>query len=152
MKQFKLFRVIAFVWLSVFCVVLGDDTWMTDLEAAKKRAKDEGKPLMVEFTGSDWCPPCIMMEKEVFSKETFLKEAQKTYILVKLDTPKAEDKAEMKKANRELMKKYEVKGVPSVLLFDQEGKEFHRFVATQFRTVESFLENLDRQLLRKDMF
>ena len=64
--------------------------WQTDVDAAIALAKKEGKSVMLEFTGSDWCPPCIMMKKEVFSKEEFFKAASKNFVLVHLDFPKAD--------------------------------------------------------------
>lgn len=150
MKQFRTFSLLVLAWVFAVGMVQGADGWMTDLDAAMERAKDEGKPVMVEFTGSDWCPPCMMMDKKVFSKESFLKGASEKYILVKLDMPN-KDK-ELKAANTLLMKKFKVTGVPTVILFDKDGEEFNRFVASQFPSVEKFLENLDRQLMRKDMF
>lgn len=122
---------------------------MTDVDAALAKAKKEKKPVMVEFTGSDWCPPCIMMHKKVFSKKAFTDGASKKYILVKIDIPKA-DKALYKK-NQKVLKKYKVSGVPTVLLFGDNGKEFSRFSASQFPTVKGFLAQLDTALEKKDM-
>ena len=62
--------------------------WETDVDAALALAAKENKSVMLEFTGSDWCPPCIMMGKKVFSKEEFVKAASKDYVLVHLDFPK----------------------------------------------------------------
>ena len=104
---------------------------------------------MVEFTGSEWCPPCIMMHKKVFSKKAFTDGASKKYILVKIDIPKA-DKALYKK-NQKVLKKYKVSGVPTVLLFGDNGKEFSRFSASQFPTVKGFLAQLDTEHEKKDM-
>ena len=122
---------------------------MTDVDAALAKGKKEKKPVMVEFTGSDWCPPCIMMHKKVFSKKAFTDGASKKYILVKIDIPKA-DKALYKK-NQKVLKKYKVSGVPTVLLFGDNGKEFSRFSASQFPTVKGFLAQLDTEHEKKDM-
>ena len=138
--------------LSLFASVqlMAGEGWMTDIDEAVKKAKELDKAVMVEFTGSDWCPPCKMMEKEVFSKPEFVEQASKKYVLVKIDIPNSNP--ELKAQNSKVMKKYKVKGVPTVILFDQEGEEFNRFTASQFKTVETFLENLEHQLKRKDMF
>lgn len=130
--------------------LMAGEGWMTNIDEAVKKAKDENKSVMVEFTGSDWCPPCKMMEKEVFSKEEFVTEASKQYILVKIDIPNSDP--ELKAKNTKVMQQYKVQGVPTVLLLDAEGGEFSRFPASQFKTVETFLENLEHQLKRKDMF
>ena len=74
--------------------------WSTDLDKAFKTAKAENKCVLVEFTGSDWCPPCIAMRKNVFSKKDFVKGASKNYILVELDFPKGDK--ELKKKKRSL--------------------------------------------------
>ncbi len=50
----------------------GKKEWMTNLEAAMKLSKESGKPILLEFSGSNWCPPCIMLNKNVFSKKAFL--------------------------------------------------------------------------------
>ena len=64
--------------------------WITDLDKAFEKAKTEKKSVLVEFTGSDWCPPCIVMRKNVFATKEFVNEASKNFILVELDFPKAD--------------------------------------------------------------
>ncbi len=130
-------------------VSLAGSEWMTNVDDALAKAKTEKKPVMVEFTGSDWCPPCIMMHKKVFSKTSFTDAASKKFILVKIDIPKKDP--ELKKMNAKVMKKYKVRGVPTVLLFDEAGKEFSRFSASQFPSVKAFLGQLDSALEKKDM-
>ena len=95
---------------------------------------------MLEFTGSDWCPPCIMMGKKVFSKEEFVKAASKNYVLVHLDFPKGDE--QLAEKNRPLQEKYKVSGFPTVILLDSEGMEFNRFIASKYLEVEKFLEHL----------
>src|SRR4051794_5848221 len=62
--------------------------WQTDYSQALGQAKQEGKPVLINFTGSDWCGPCIEMHKRVFSDKTFLDYAGKHLILVEIDYPK----------------------------------------------------------------
>ncbi len=123
--------------------------WGTDLEAAFKEAKEKDKPVLVEFTGSDWCPPCISMRKNVFSKKEFVEKASKDFILVELDFPK-KDKA-LKEKNQPYAKKYEIEGFPTVILFDSDGEEFTRFFASEHPTVEKFLAHLQKSLENKDL-
>jgi thiol:disulfide interchange protein len=123
--------------------------WETDVDAAIALAKKEKKAVMLEFTGSDWCPPCIMMGKEVFSKEEFFKEASKHYILVHLDFPK-KDK-ELAEKNQVHLEKYQVSGFPTVVLLDAEGKEFARFPATKYPKLPSFLEAIKLALEHKEL-
>jgi thiol:disulfide interchange protein len=123
--------------------------WTTDLEKAFKQAKAEKKSVLVEFTGSDWCPPCIAMRKNVFSKKEFVSEASKKYILVELDFPNG-DKA-VKEKNQPYAEKYKIEGFPTVILFNPEGKEFTRFFASEFPKTEDFLKHIDKALEKKDL-
>ena len=123
--------------------------WLTDVDAGIAKAKETKKAVMVEFTGSDWCPPCKMMAKEVFGKDEFVKKASEKYVLVKIDIPRADP--ELTEKNRPVMKKYKVSGVPTVVLLDGEGKEFDRFTASKYRTVETFIEQLNKSLEKKAM-
>lgn len=123
--------------------------WSTDLEKALEQAKKEKKNVLVEFTGSDWCPPCIAMRKNVFSKKEFVDAASKDFILVELDFPKA-DKA-LKKKNDPYAKQYNIEGFPTVILLDPEGKEFTRFFASEHPTTEKFLAHLKAALEKKNL-
>jgi thioredoxin-related protein len=105
--------------------------------------------VLVEFTGSDWCPPCIAMRKNVFSKKEFVQAASKNFILVELDFPKA-DKA-LSEKNKPLAEKYKIEGFPTVILLNSEGKEFNRFFASEFPKTEDFLKHLDASLEKKGM-
>lgn len=128
---------------------LASEQWLKSIPVAQELSQKHGKPVFVEFTGSDWCPPCIMMHKNVFSKEKFLEEAQKHFILVKIDIPQSDPKLSDK--NQKVLEQYNVTGVPTVLLLDSKGKEFARFGASQHNTVEKMLAELERQLRIKDM-
>lgn len=123
--------------------------WTTDLDKAFKQAKAEKKSLLVEFTGSDWCPPCIAMRKNVFSKKEFVDAASKKYILVELDFPNGDEA--LKKKNEPFAEKYKIDGFPTVILFNSEGKEFSRFYASEFPKTDVFLKHLDEALEKKDL-
>jgi hypothetical protein len=120
--------------------------WHTDVDAAIALAKKEGKSVMLEFTGSDWCPPCIEMKKNVFSKEEFFKAASKNFVLVHLDFPKAD----MEK-NKPYADKYKIGVLPTVILLDADGKEFDRFFASEYPNVEPFLTQLKEALEKKNL-
>ena len=103
--------------------------WLTDMDAAKKEAAEQKKDLMIEFTGSDWCPPCMQLRANVFSKPDFQKEAQKNFVLLELDYPRSkEQSAEVKAANQKLAEQYGVTGFPTVVFADASGKPFGGFV------------------------
>ena len=123
--------------------------WSTDLEKAFAQAKKEKKPVLVEFTGSDWCPPCIAMRKNVFTKKEFVDKASKNFVLVELDFPNGDE--EVKKKNQPYAEKYKIEGFPTVILFSPEGKEFTRFFASEYPTIEGFLGHIDQSLAKKDL-
>lgn len=123
--------------------------WSEDLEKALEQAKKENKPVLVEFTGSDWCPPCKMMRKEVFSKSEFVDAAAKKFILVEIDMPRGDK--EVAKKNQPLVEKYKVDGFPTVILLDSAGKEFGRFYASEHPNIPDFLKRLDKELEKKDL-
>lgn len=149
----------AVTWLASFTVGVASlaapafantlEGWSTDLDKALADAKAAKKSVLVEFTGSDWCPPCIAMRKNVFSTKEFVQAASKNFILVELDFPKADK--ELADKNKPLAEKYKIEGFPTVILLDSEGKEFNRFFASEFPKTKEFLEHLDKSLEKKGM-
>jgi thioredoxin-related protein len=136
-----------FAVVSVTAMAKPLDGWSTDLTAAMKQAKDSGRQVLVEFTGSDWCPPCIAMRKNVFSKKEFVDAASKKFVLVELDLPKGDK--EVKERNRPLAEKYRIDGFPTVLLLTPDDREFGRFYASEYPTVEKMLAQLEKLLAAK---
>ena len=128
------------LFLTATFATAANEDWSTDLEAAFAKAKKEKKSVLVEFTGSDWCPPCIQMRKNVFSKKEFTSAASKDFILVELDFPR-KDKA-LKAKNTPYAEKYKIEGFPTVILFDSKGKEYNRFFASQYPSTDKFLAHL----------
>ncbi len=103
------------------------DGWQTDYKAALEQAAKENKPVLIDFTGSDWCGWCIKMQKDTFSQQAFKDFAAKNLILVELDFPNSKPQsAEIKKQNAELQKKYGVDGFPTLVLLNSKGKEIAR--------------------------
>lgn len=99
--------------------------FLTDFETAKKQAAADKKPLLVKFTGSDWCPPCIMLHQEVFSKKAFKTAVEKDFVVVILDFPQTKKLPEgQAEANKEVAEKYGLSSYPTVMLMDHEGKVF----------------------------
>ena len=149
MKTITQLITVTFALLALSGSALAKGPWMTNVDDALAKGKQANKPVLVEFTGSDWCPPCIMMHDKVFSKKDFVKKASAKFILVKIDIPKADK--ELSKKNQEVLKKYKVQGVPTVVLFDAKGKEFDRFTASKYPSVSEFLAHLDSALEKKKM-
>ncbi len=103
--------------------------WSDNYEKAVAQAKAEKKLLLAEFTGSDWCPPCKKQAAEVFGKPEFKDYAAKNLVLVELDFPKSKTLTdEVKAQNKALQEKFAVRGYPTVIMLDGEGKELARWV------------------------
>lgn len=104
----------------------GGEVWTADFEAAKKDATASGKDLLIDFTGSDWCGWCKKLVAEVFSQEAFKQGVKDSFVLVEVDFPRDRSKLseEQLAANKELGGKYGVRGYPTVLLCDAEGRPF----------------------------
>ena len=122
---------------------LAEGVWTTDYEAAVAQATAEGKPLLLEFTGSDWCPPCKALDANVFSTEKFKTEAPKSYVLVKLDFPNSKPQSdELKQQNRELAEKYDISGYPTVMLTTVDGRPYYSQSGYGGQDADAFLAGL----------
>jgi thioredoxin-related protein len=96
--------------------------WLTDYKRAQEEAKAANKPLLIEFTGSDWCPPCKQMQKEVLGTAEFQSYAAKNFILLEVDFPRTKEQPhELAAQNMELAQRFEVQGFPCVLVLGSDG-------------------------------
>ena len=115
--------------LTASLATAGGEGWMTDFEAAKKKAATEKKDLLVDFTGSDWCHWCIKLNDEVFKHDAFKKGVADKYILVELDYPRkpenvAKQDPAVKAQNEKLQETYTIAGFPTILLMDAKGRPY----------------------------
>jgi thioredoxin-related protein len=104
--------------------VLGAD-WQTDYAKALETAKRENKRVFLDFTGSDWCGPCIQLHKRAFSRPEFINYAEKNLVLVEIDYPQRKKQSPaLVKQNERLARQYgiEEKGYPTLVLLDPSGK------------------------------
>ena len=99
-------------------------TWLTDLPKAQAQAKAENKLVFLDFTGSDWCVWCKKLHAEVFSTPEFQDYARKNLVLVTVDFPhETKLSAEQTKANKALGEKYGIKGYPTLIVLNGDGKK-----------------------------
>ncbi len=109
--------------------LLAGEGWGDNYKDALAKAKTEKKLLLAEFTGSDWCPPCKKQAAEVFGTQEFKDYAAKQLVLLQLDYPRSKPLSdEVKAQNNELKTKFAIKGYPTVIMLDGEGKELARWV------------------------
>ena len=96
-----------------------NDGWLINFEEAAKLSIKSGKPILANFTGSDWCGWCIRLNKEVFVTPEFKNWASENVILLELDYPRrVQQTDEIKKQNRELQQFFQVRGYPTLHIFN----------------------------------
>jgi thioredoxin-related protein len=100
--------------------------WHTDYKEAQSIAKTENKPILLVFQGSDWCAPCIKLDREVWSTEEFRQYASTRWVMLKADFPRRSKNAlatEQAEANAVLAERYNKNGIfPLVVVLDEEGQ------------------------------
>ncbi|GAL75993.1 thioredoxin disulfide isomerase [Nonlabens ulvanivorans] len=116
--------------------------WFTDFKTAKAAAKKQKKPMLVYFTGSDWCKPCVKLKKDFFNTPPQFAEASEDYIVVMLDIPYRDDiiSLEQKKINKEMQKKLRVNKFPTLLALDHNGRERNRMERYSFPDPQYYWE------------
>lgn len=130
--------------------------WTEDVAAAMETAKKENKDMLLDFTGSDWCVWCHRLDDEVFETDAFRKEAPKHFALVKLDFPNNREIPEkIQKQNREWQSKFGVRGYPTIILTDSQGRGYAQ-LGYQQGGAEAYLKTLaakrDIRVQRDELF
>lgn len=92
-------------------------TWHTDVKEAMAVSNKENKPLLLFFTGSDWCGWCIKLQNEVLKTADFKKWAAENVVLVELDFPRKNlQTPEMQNQNNQILQAFGVQGFPTIHL------------------------------------
>ncbi len=118
-------KLIPFLFLAFF---LRDNNplWLTDFSKAKQEAKEEAKSLLLAFSGSDWCIPCIRMHKTIFESAAFQTFAAKELVLVNADFPRLKKhqlSKEQQAQNDSIAEQYNSSGkFPYTVLLNADGK------------------------------
>lgn len=118
------------VFILTFFLITGlfgySQNWNTNFEEVKAKATTENKNILLVFSGSDWCGPCMKLEKVVWKSPEFEDEAEKNWVIYKADFPKKKANqlsAELTEINNKLAEKYNKSGsFPLVVLLDKKGK------------------------------
>jgi len=101
--------------------------WLTDAMAAQRKAKEENKLLMLDFTGSDWCGWCMKLKREVFDQPDFAQFAQSRLVMVEVDFPHHQTLPQaQQQANASLEHAYGVTGYPTLVFLNPDGKRVGR--------------------------
>lgn len=141
MKNY-IFILIGLLVMAVFNLFAGDSLWFENIEQARAEAKKTNKPMLLNFSGSDWCVWCKRLNNEVLSKSTFQKYAGENLVLVNLDFPQFTSQSDtVKKQNQQLAQTYKVRGFPTVVMLSSDGKEIGR-TGYQPGGPEKYIEHL----------
>ena len=97
--------------------------WLEDFDTAAAIAGKLKRPMLVDFTGSDWCIWCKRLDQEIFSTDAFKTFATKRLVLVKLDFPRKKPQSdEVKQRNRQLFQRFGVRGFPTLMILGPNEK------------------------------
>ncbi len=120
--------------------------WETDLNTAKQKAADSHKHILLYFSGSDWCAPCIQTRKNYLDSETFGAMAEQKLVLLNADFPRRKANQlspEQQAKNDALAEKYNSEGeFPLTLLLDQNGKIIHKWSGKPKNSVAEFTDEI----------
>jgi thioredoxin-related protein len=118
-----------------------------ELQKAQTKAKAEQKHILLLFSGSDWCIPCIKMEKEVIEKEAFQSYAKENLVILKADFPRLKKNQlpkEIRQENEALASQYNKEGTfPYTLLLDANGNVLKNWTGAVSETPEDFVQQLN---------
>ena len=135
--------------LSIFFLsfLLTDNTWENDYSIAKAKATESHKFILINFSGSDWCGPCIRTHKEIFEKEAFMKYADSNLVLLRADFPRLKKNqlsAEQLKKNNDLAILYNSEGdFPLTVLLDENGKVIKEWKGFPNVSPEAFVKEVE---------
>lgn len=121
--------------------------WLTDYQAAIEKARAEQKIVLIEFHGSDWCPPCKRLNNEVLSQKAFKDLAGESLVLVDADFPRrSELPAAQREHNEQLARKFGAQYFPTVVLVNPEGQVLDKLVGFPRGGLDGFLNFIKEHL------
>ncbi|MDE3234958.1 MAG: thioredoxin family protein [Bacteroidota bacterium] len=136
-----------FIPLILGCfVMLSFTVWHNNFEEATVLAKKEHKHILLNFSGSDWCGPCIRLHKEVLESDAFQKFADTSLVMVNADFPRMKKNqlpAQQQKVNDQLADKYNSKGsFPYTVLLDTNGKVLKEWDGFPKESLDEFIDEV----------
>lgn len=118
-------RILIVAMMIFFTISVSAQVWETSLELAKDKASKEGKSIILVFSGSDWCIPCMKLEKNIWESQDFIEYSKTHFILLRADFPKKKGNAlpkEQQEQNDKLAEIYNKDGLfPYVLVLNKLG-------------------------------
>jgi thioredoxin-related protein len=130
----------------LICSLTLPATWLGNFNEAQKQASESHKLILVNFSGTDWCGPCIRLRKEILESAVFEKYASDHLILVRADFPRQKKNqlpADQVKLNEALADRYNSEGIfPYTLLIDEKGRVLKAWNGYPNETPERFVQEL----------
>ena len=103
----------------------GTEDWTNSFVEARAEASSEQKDLLLLFTGSDWCPPCMALEEQVLDQSSFNEPMAGGFVPVLLDFPRSKPQEDAtRRQNSSLQSRYQIQGYPTMLLTDAAGQVY----------------------------
>ena len=123
-------KLILLTFLMFSAYTINAQEWLIDIDQAKKEAVEKNQNIVLVFKGSDWCAPCMKLEREIFSSQEFKEYAKDHFVMLEADFPKRKknklDESQQEKNNR-LAEEYNKRGFfPHVVVLNHDGKVLGR--------------------------
>lgn len=140
-----------FITLMMCTALTHGQEWQTDFDEAKEIAAKDHKAIVLVFQGSDWCAPCIKLDKEVWRTEGFRAYAQDHFVMLKADFPRRKSNQLSEKqtaANKKLAETYNIHGYfPFVVILNEQGKVLGE-LGYQKGTPEQYIEAINSFIVK----
>lgn len=127
-------------------VAHASDRWLRDYDEAMAAAERTGRPVLTIFTGSDWCPHCVTLEKKVLDSEQFLAWAQDRVVLLMIDLPQQGISQEERNVRSRVCIKYGVRSFPNTVLIAPDGAKIMAQSGYHGQTPEAWLAALEKHV------
>lgn len=122
------------------------EDWLTSYENALRAAREQHKPVLTVFTGSDWCPHCRTLEEQVLHTDTFRAWAEGRVVLLMIDLPKQGISAEERAVRSRVCIAHGVRTFPSVALIDPAGERITVQTGYMGQTADAWVAAMDGHL------
>jgi thioredoxin-related protein len=144
LKFYTYMRTIGFLLL--FVALSSFTGWKTNLAQARQEATAQHKYILLNFSGSDWCVPCMRMHQEIFENPAFKTFADQSLVLVNADFPRQKKNQlspQQQQENNLLADRYDTAGLfPMTVLFDENGKILKQWEGYPGISAERFVASL----------
>jgi thioredoxin-related protein len=134
------------VCLAVAASAQASDRWLRSYDEAMAAAERTGRPVLTIFTGSDWCPHCVTLEKKVLDSQQFLAWAENRVVLLMIDLPQQGISQDERNARSRVCIKYGIRTFPNTVLIAPDGAKIMAQSGYHGQTPEAWLAALEKHV------